>query len=121
MKHLFLNKKLSLLAKEKGFDEKCIGYYWSKEGNETHHLCPSKNHNSLPTRISSPLYQQIIDWFREEHDIHIIIRPGFGTTTWYDWRIISRETEDIFAGQDESYEKIEDCYNKAIEASFKLI
>jgi hypothetical protein len=112
MKHLFIPCELSLLAKEKGFNEKCLANYsdlsypTNDSGNDYDTcLClwmdcqmphdevrvlwiENKNadfhwHEGLYTRgehsrceltgetIGAPLYQQIVDWFREKHGIFI--------------------------------------------------
>lgn len=88
MKHLFLSCALSLKAKEKGFDQPCLAYYTNRYGGGTEHPTPIHQHegsgiigddntsfkNCKYFIATAPLYQQIIDWFREKHDIYII--PG---------------------------------------------
>jgi hypothetical protein len=85
MKHLFVPYELALLAKEKGFNEPCI-YQYYKQNEE---LLPIVKTTQYPTIrnnseisiesgedcIAAPIYQQLIDWFREEHDIHFEIFP----------------------------------------------
>lgn len=75
MERLFLPYALSLIAKEKGFNEKCIGIIGSNFGP---FLCddPEQIHQSHPDKIPAPLYQQISDWLREEYDIVLEIRFG---------------------------------------------
>lgn len=96
MKHLHVPYELALLAKEKGFDEYCFmvwskwtGAYFNNEillheyrliyfrnlspyQYETH----EKRNSELPYTfdcIAAPLYQQLVDWFREKHNIFIKI------------------------------------------------
>jgi len=74
MKHLFVPYKLALLAKEKGFDEDCVGYYLSKSELEPviqANSNPNKDAPDWKNTISAPLYQQLIDWLFEKHDINI--------------------------------------------------
>lgn len=62
MKKLFVPHNLALLAKEKGFDDQCIGKF--KDNNLTL-LSYSWNNSELSIHndgISAPMYQQLIDW-----------------------------------------------------------
>ena len=71
MRDLFVSYELAVKLKEKGFDEPCFGYYadgnWSVFADTT--TCNTNSEFGFyPT---SPLYQQVIDWFREKHEIEI--------------------------------------------------
>ena len=70
MKEQFCNYEISLKLKELGFNEYCLTSYkpdktlfkiWYNESVEGKTIC------------SAPLYQQIIDWFREEYKLHLSI------------------------------------------------
>lgn len=95
MKHLFVPYKLALLAKEKEFEEPCFAYYQQFNiptptfhfGIIQHHQNENykgNNWNKIDKDfqltdyinnnfVSAPLYQQLIDWFREKYDIVIEI------------------------------------------------
>ncbi len=77
MKNLFVSYELAVIAKEKGFIEPCIKYYLvgSKTSiiNGKDRYLEGYNYNSLKTRASMPIYQQLIDWLRENHKIHLQI------------------------------------------------
>ena len=81
MKHLFVPYELAVKLKEKGFDENCFGFY-----TENLKLC-SANLNNINRAdkfyISAPLYQQVIDWFREKHKIWLDIESAY---SWVDSR-----------------------------------
>lgn len=72
MKHLFLPYELALIAKEKGFDEKCLAYYVNE--SKEFRLNADKvfsNTSYTGTRdflTTAPLYQQIIDFLNEIGD-----------------------------------------------------
>jgi hypothetical protein len=79
MKKQFCNYDISLKLKNLGFDEPCLAWYnlntlcklgyWKQEKNIW------KN-SELNTRyITAPLFQQVIDWFREKYNIHISLLP----------------------------------------------
>jgi len=61
MKHLFCSYELSLLAKEKGFDEGCLGLYYK---DNIFSLTKCESHNQYyGQECSTPLYSQLVDWF----------------------------------------------------------
>lgn len=72
MKHLFIPYELAVKLKEKGFDEPCAGYFkykelvciWDDDMN------PASNSDVSP-HIAAPLYQQVTDWFKDVHKIHV--------------------------------------------------
>jgi hypothetical protein len=81
MKHLFVPYDIALTVRDKGFDEPCLAWYdTDKEPvpyTQTHKEFDTiKSEDGFDT---APLYQQVIDWFRDEHKIHIemmsIIHP----------------------------------------------
>lgn len=81
MKKLFVNYDLAVKLKEKGFDEKAFGRYYSV-GNPQHiGLFTDMNSNDISGRknttlmCNAPLYQQVTDFLREKHSIHIWITP----------------------------------------------
>lgn len=73
MKHLFIPYEIAVIAKEKGFDEPCLKWYSSngKLNNNVGDIL-SENQKSLYGCCAAPLYQQIIDWLREKHNIYIM-------------------------------------------------
>lgn len=131
MKHLFLPYKLALLAKEKGFDESCFAgwsSYLSGDAILVTYIGKMRNRKSLNNDlwVNAPLYQQIIDWFREKHSLDItpqncieypldkdLRRKGYGGNI-YNHKI---DTNIIGYFGKSYYEAL----NNAIEESFKLI
>jgi hypothetical protein len=73
MEELFVPFEIALELKEKGFKRDCFGYYYSTKliFNET-----LIRKSDLPFEgIMAPMYQQVVDWLREDH--HIIISVNF--------------------------------------------
>jgi hypothetical protein len=68
MKHLFVPYELALLAKEKGFNENCLGYF-----DEQNNLRMGLTYfnSSKHAQAVAPLYQQLVDWFDEVYNIRI--------------------------------------------------
>jgi hypothetical protein len=84
MKHLFIPYALAVIAKEKGFKEDCFGVYI----NDTQELKLVYTSMVIPRtpHIDAPLYQQIVDWFRDKHCIFISIAAGIaGNMAEYVW------------------------------------
>lgn len=127
MKKLFIPYELALLAKEKGFDEPCFAAYVEKEFRLSLAI-PIINHNdAFYLTCSAPLYQQIIDWFRETHRINILIHPH--EKFYLEWMIEHQYLDgnkfhSILANKFFTSIRIKTYYealNKAIEEAFKLI
>lgn len=76
MENLFVPYDLALKLKEKGFDEPCFTWYEVHDLYKEHELnnfLLYRNHNRFVNDISAPLYQQVIDWLREKHEIEASI------------------------------------------------
>lgn len=74
MKHLFVPYETAVMAKEKGFDEKCLAHYVGKKLNIG--LESSANYLASFTKseiCAASLYQQLVDWLREKHQLHLEI------------------------------------------------
>lgn len=130
MKHLFIPYELAVIAKEKGFDEPTITYYDIEEENNLKPI-PSYeeingfhcNRNSL--MVASPLYQQILKWFKEKHFIHICPVYICSTNEIADFYYIINFMINEFKQKDIIIDNIDfdetKTLNKAIEEAFKFI
>jgi len=112
MKKQFVPYELALRLREKGFNERCVASWLSKkfsfDGKEVLHIDERYGNGQdqiymqIPIKCLAPLWQQVIDWFRDKHDIHI--HPNyreniFGAQMFYeylvhhkvdgDWKLIS--------------------------------
>jgi hypothetical protein len=81
MNNLFLSYELALIAKEKGFNEPCLACYRNTNAEPVLRGCGALLFevdrmyiNSLNEEgvLAVPLYQQIIDWFREKYNLDIV-------------------------------------------------
>ena len=96
MKHLFVPYDIALLAKEKGFNEKCLKTYahWNESNPHIVELVQIEEELQPCTQwfilCNAPLYQQLIDWFWQKHDLVI----GYDYKT--DLNTLSKERELIF-------------------------
>lgn len=72
MNHLFVPYEIALLAKEKRFNEPCFGQWRQWDGRTPYLWLNSEEESDYYTvECEAPLYQQLIDWFFEKHEIHI--------------------------------------------------
>lgn len=131
----FCNYELSLLTKEHGFDEECLGHYTSEkelltvinysevDANILDMI--KKNFNSsgyMKEMCKAPLYQQLTQWFREKHGIHIHICYFIETIKWnadiYD---ISKEYSLMNIPMSLQSNTYQEALTQALFESFKLI
>jgi len=74
---LFVPYELAVKLKEKGFSDECFAKYLTTEIPENMFRFNSQGHpmnynsGEFGRFVSAPLYQQVIDWFRETHRINI--------------------------------------------------
>lgn len=137
MKKLFVPYKLALLAKEKGFDEPCFAYYQQFNiptptfhfGIIQHHQNENykgNNWNKIDKDfqltdyinnnfVSVPLYQQLVDWFREKHKIAIYCYPASSIDLYIS---IVADGNQLNKWTNRDYYQ---ALNKAFEQAFKLI
>lgn len=127
MDKLFVNFELSMVLKQLKFNTPCFRYY-SIAGNLCENNLFTFYQNSMGGKIDShiaaPLYQQVIDWFREKHNIviNVMLYYKVDKGSW------SFELEEY--GSHETYKDISkydkhktyyESLNKAIEEAIKLI
>lgn len=123
MKHLFVPYELALLAKEKGFNEPCLAAYklsgdrsvpYSKEGD----IIIEANAHQYANTIKAPLYQQLVDWFRDEHKIHFCVTPPDGVWKYtYEIKYFGYKDQNGGTG----YNSYNEALNAFLTQAFKLI
>lgn len=77
----FVSKELAIKLKEKCFDRSCFGYYQEDVfnlnltsihlpfgGNVTDTMALHQGENDI---VDAPIIEQVLEWLREEKDIHI--------------------------------------------------
>lgn len=78
----FVTYETALKLKELGFDEKCFKYYESDKRLIWFDYDHSLSNYVIGDAITAPLWQQVIDWFRKEYDIHINIDRNVHEDVW---------------------------------------
>ena len=152
MKNQFVPYEIALALKELGFNEKCFyawcqvksgytetgGDKWLDEykmrenGNPFGSFEEGRNWNDIKgsnknrIQCSSPLYQQVIDWFREKHQIYIRINmyrdddaiDEIDQTLW-DVTLIDKEWNDT--SDYTYYHSYEEARDAAILEAIKIV
>lgn len=75
MNKLFVPYEIAKALKEKGFDEPCLSYWYTTNSVDPKIRVKDMSYdgyiNEPDQHTTAPLYQQVFDWFRENHKIHI--------------------------------------------------
>ena len=74
MKEQFATYEIALAVKELDFNEPCFAYYVNDAFNFKIYLNKDANYNydfTVGNLVAAPLWQQVIDWFYEKHNIEI--------------------------------------------------
>ena len=88
MEKQFVTYEIALKLKELGFDEECLAWYLPEIYIKDNICTPilgayCRNWSSSKDRLNCPLYQQVTDWFREKHNIHIEVELTDNTMQFY--------------------------------------
>jgi len=108
MNHLFVPYELAVKLKEKN----CLleNYFGGWGNNKKWYWHPDSD-----ITLDAPLYQQVVDWLREKHDLNIGMNYfKIGTVSYWEYRI---HYKDIYGQGGEYYNAL----TKAIEEALKLI
>lgn len=126
MKEQFVTYEIAQKLKDLGFNKECLAHYKTTLGfdNVEFNICKS-NYNSgkyvsIPEdfHVDAPLWQQVIDWFREKFKYHIEIQsPDYQNENDFYWTIHVVKKIGVFGdgSSDNYYEAREQAILKAIE------
>ncbi|MEK6882935.1 MAG: hypothetical protein AABY22_25145 [Nanoarchaeota archaeon] len=112
--------ELAVIAKEKGFNEPCLAYYDNNERRDFYLVVKKESNVEL---LPTPLYQQILNWFIEKHDLEINVKSwkgeGDGKITWI-YSVKALGVPSTYRFNTKSSSRLE-AWQKAITAAFTLI
>lgn len=107
------------LAKEKGFNENC-NYKYRKGGT----LSDGKGFLSNLDIYESPTQSLLQKWFREEHDIHVLInvdqKDGIAIFSWIIFQPYKKYTPSV-NGDVVDYDTYEQALEIGLREALKLI
>lgn len=93
MKHLFVPFEIALKLKGLRFKEESL--YCYVIADEAVSSSPSWiNYNKSKSLCSRPLYQQVVDWLREEHKMHLRVDIQDVKLQWFCYEILVEKEGD---------------------------
>ncbi len=128
MQKLFVDYETAKKLKDKGFNCPCLGLFDDKtlDYDGENRMFPLSNFQEGidSSIVAAPLYQQVIDWFMDEHELCLFIVYPEGingklegiNSCYYDIEIKRRYGGDVF-----SIYKFEGCSDDYYEALKKAI
>lgn len=125
MKHLFIPYELAVIAKEKGFNEPCLTFYCNgklyeeEDTFEEWFACTNEDTFGESKNCTAPLYQQIVDWFRENHNIYLHIADVEQNQWMYYIKSLDKSRNMIYSMN--NYKTYYESLNKAIKEAFNLL
>ena len=141
MKNLFVKYRIALLLKEAGFNEACFAYFCCNVFMVTNNVpkfrywviiddaetnCKNTDITFQEKDCTSPLYQQVIDWFTEKHGLQLFPTYPYSDGFHYGFKWVNssgevgeywRDNGDECKGCDTLVE----AYIEAIEESLKKV
>lgn len=80
MKEQFVTYEIALKLKELGFDEECLAYFNNDKYRDLICTCENGMDGDFTVHhysgdVNAPLWQQVIDWLRENYNIYIWEQP----------------------------------------------
>lgn len=122
MKQLFIPYHLALIARDKGFPNNTGSCLASWEDTPIHR---SLHFGACDVRfLKAPLYQQVIDWIREKHNITISISNDTNKLdiwSFYLVNTIQSEEQNLSLDSKNTYSTYYEALNVAIEETFNII
>ncbi len=141
MKKIFVSYLIALQLKEKEFHELCIGWWFIYSNTPQFHLIENDNgednnfkldlsdskasntqqiEEDYKNSCSAPTYEQVIDWFKEKHNIEIWTVPLMQPSgLWYSYNIWN--TKDDVKWTQQAEPTVAKALEKAFEIALKLI
>jgi hypothetical protein len=132
MKEQFCTYEISLKLKELGFNEECFCFYTDSKQLRYNFILDSENPKLIPNSkinvlnyCAAPLWQQVIDWFREKHNKIITVYSNASGYLWETHDAIGgtqREWSD-YSGPNDSgcWDTYEEAREQAILKALELI
>ena len=119
MTHLFVPYEIAEKLNELDFQENCIAFFNSENKELRSKTIFSEYQNQhLREAIAAPLFQQVIDWLRDKHNIELVSLESPDIAGEYEWTLYSdliREETLHIDHHKSYYDALTDGIWKAIE------
>ena len=128
MKNQFASYEIASKLKELDFDEECIAWYYlpANATNKNDYILAldSETPENQIVYIKAPLWQQVIDWFREKHKIDIYPEPTYSLTE-YSFKVITvqgkSKRQEYWGSMSKVYKSYEKARENAVLKAIELI
>ncbi len=111
--YLFVSYDVAKILKEKGFDELCLAYFIEPKG-----IFFMGNGHKIINAIPAPMYCQVKNWLRVNHQIDLYEKPLIGKEHLY---ICDPLREDFNTIRLEPQKTPEKALEKAFEYIFNIL
>ena len=120
IKEAYCSKEVSILLKEKGFNEKCRGGYHYEFDDNDNPIVMLEEWTAQPYNndfvdegflCSAPTHQLAMNWLREVHSTYIDIDMLSGITYWWSVYLLDKKQGETTI----SYDTYEDAVEAALE------
>ena len=124
MKEQFVTYEIAFALKELGFDERCLGHFDIQ--SKVLYVGDTEMNVSVLSEIllPAPLWQQVIDWFREKHKIDIYPEPTYSLTE-YSFKVITvhgkSKKQEYWDGMGKTYNTYQEAREAAILEAIKIV
>ena len=130
MEELFATYTQAKELKELGMDEPCLAWFIEPHLNNSGVILGSfkSNYNTYGDRINAPLKQQVLQFFREKHNLYTDISTectqidgsiGFSWRIWKPWEIEEYSPER--KGDEWSFETYEQAESECIDKLISIL
>jgi len=143
----FVTYEIAILAKEKGFDESCVGYFkneklymfdfrdaitqevipfWTKNSKSSWFSTMFSSKEKVKKNCTAPTHTMLIQWFLDKHNIDISVNGkltfvGDNLEWYFEYTIIKNNILTLDTITYSKFEKKEQAFNKALLHAFSLI
>lgn len=125
MKKQFVTYEIALTLKELGLNDPCLAYFYLDEHHDLMSNCENVIEGDFVVEeitkyLKAPLWQQVIDWFRDKYGLHIEIQsPDFKHEYQFNWTIHKIQQFGGFANG--SSNNFYECREQAILKCIELV
>jgi len=122
MERQFVSKEIVIELKNLGFNEPCFAHY---RGNDIEMVASLGHEINTKTVIDDssednywipvPLWQQVINWLREQHNLNIVINHEIYMKWWYDISQVAKSMDDYDDNFIHEYNEYYNSYEEALK------
>lgn len=86
----FVPIDIALELKQLGFQDECLGFYYYDGSFKSYRLVYDESSSDYLDVVPAPLWQQVVDWFIEKHNIALTLTPDRTTAGYFNLQVIGK-------------------------------